>query len=438
MTVRRTALLIAAAFLAAAILLADVRPLWLDEVLQLIDTNQPSTTELIRRLPRHAGSSPLGYMVQQASLKVTGYSVRCARLPEALFSAGAVFLIVLLGAQLGLRRPWVAGLVLAAFPLVLRHATEGRMYAQALFYSVLATLLYVHLARKPAWPIAGAYFLALTAAAYAQPYALSVGAAHLLWSLARRDRKTALIGAAAWMLALAAFAPWYLWAKARWVSDIETGKLYFSASAKTPLMLFREIAGFGYWGSGLLVLVCALAIARRRLARPVQSLLIFLIAVPIAAGLAVDAGFDYFIAARQFLWVLPAVALLAAAEIEHRTRAGLVLAALLALVSIRQNVRFFTAPHENWEKAAHAIAGETRGGGCLVVVPPSLAQLYEYFEPSLQTGRCEGQRVILATSPYAKPEQRRAAVAALLASGFTQDSEIVAGKSVITDFRRRP
>ena len=57
-------------------------------------------------------------------------------------------------------------------------------------------------------------------------------------------------------------------------------------------------------------------------------LIVWIATVPIAV-LCGDAAFGYFIAARQIIWVLPAVAILAAADIERYPRTGLALAALL-------------------------------------------------------------------------------------------------------------
>src|ERR1051326_3912286 len=112
--------------------LAAILPLWLDEVLQLIETHTGSAAEMLARLPRNPGAAPLGYLIQRASLDVTGYSVRRARLPSAIFGGGAVLLVALLAAGLGLRRPWVAAAMLAAFPLTLRYSTESRVYIEAL------------------------------------------------------------------------------------------------------------------------------------------------------------------------------------------------------------------------------------------------------------------------------------------------------------------
>jgi hypothetical protein len=63
-------------FLARALPLAPVRPLWLDEILQLMDTRQPAAARLMARLPyQDPGSAPLGYLGQHAALKIVGYSV---------------------------------------------------------------------------------------------------------------------------------------------------------------------------------------------------------------------------------------------------------------------------------------------------------------------------------------------------------------------------
>jgi hypothetical protein len=268
-------------------------------------------------------------------LKATGFSIRRARLPAAIFGAAAVFTVALLGAEVGLSLGWLGAAVFAAFPLTLRYASEGRMYSQAVFFSVLGTLLYVRLSKQADWRTASFYTLALVAAVYTQPYSLFVGIAHVVWSLIQRERKTALLGSAAVALSVAAFLPWHLWSKAAAAADLPAGPApHFAASFKTPLMVFREIAGAGYWGTGLLVILCVLAFRRRRLSPRFRSLLILLVVAPLVAALAADAAFDYFIAARQFLWILPAIAILVAAELERSTRATRVVAALLLAVCI--------------------------------------------------------------------------------------------------------
>jgi hypothetical protein len=276
----------------------------------------------------------------------------------------------------------------------------------------------------------------LTAAAYTQPYSASVGLAHLLWSIAQRERKAALCGGTAFTLTIVAFLPWYLWAKGKWAIDMGPNSLHFSASWKTPLMLFREIAGAGYWGSALLLILCTLALARGSRAHRTQSLLALLIAAPILSVFASDALFNYFLAARQFMWVLPAVAILTATTIERHERTSLMFGTLLGIVCLWQNVRIFTTPHENWQTAAAAISDRVRRGACLVVAPSKYALLYEFFRPELRQAYCEGPQIVLAITPYTTNEGSQGAVATLIAKGYKLMGEEIAGKSAIICFRR--
>jgi hypothetical protein len=432
----RPALLVASVFLIIAISLGGVLPLWLDEILQLRDTRQTSTAGMIARLPRNSGAAPLGYMVQQAAFKITGYSIGRARLPAALFAAAAVFAVACLGMALGIQRRWTSAVIFAILPLTLRYAVESRVYSQALFFSVLATLIYVHLAERPGWALAGAYCLALTAATYTHPYSASVGFAHVLWSAVCHNRKAAMLGGTSLGVMIVAFLPWYQWSKDRWAAGMGPNAFHFAASMKTPLMLFRELAGAGYWGSGLLVVLCTLAIAGRSLAHRTRVLMFLLIVVPMVSVLVSDALFGYFIAARQFLWVLPALAVLAAAGLERHARVGFVLLALLSAVCIRQSIRFFTAPHENWQAAADAIHEQVRSGACLVVAPPEQAYLYEFFQPLQGRGGCEAPQIVLATTPYSTGKQRETAVAGLRAHGYRLEGETSVGGSTIFSFRR--
>jgi uncharacterized membrane protein len=215
--------------------------LWLDEILQLQYTRDSSPGQLVTHLRANPGASPLGYLTQQIPLKIFGYSVRSARLSAAIFGGAALVTTILVAGELGLSAGWT-GWIFAALPLNVRYATEARMYSQALFFSVLATLLYVRMTKKPGWKRAAIYGFTIATAAYTQPYSVSVGMAHILWSIAYRERKSALFGGVAFVTAVLAFLPWYFWSKDLWRTGI-TPDQHFSASLKTPLMFFRELAG---------------------------------------------------------------------------------------------------------------------------------------------------------------------------------------------------
>jgi hypothetical protein len=202
--------------------------------------------------------------------------------------------------------------------------------------------------------------------------------------------------------------------------------------------LFREIAGAGYWGSGLLLIVCAIALTSRLPPPRTQLLLVLLIAVPLLGVLAADFIFNYFMATRQFIWVLPAVAILAASAANTHPRAGLTLATLFCAVGVLQSVKYFTAPHEDFQLAARAMASEATQGACVTVAPKELSRMYEFFEPQVSRDPCDSPRVVLAVTPYSTAEQRSAAVANLTSRGYKQEREALAGRSTLVFFRRDP
>jgi 4-amino-4-deoxy-L-arabinose transferase-like glycosyltransferase len=354
----------------------------------------------------------------------------------AMFGSASVLLVALLARELGLRWPWLAASLFAIFPLTFRYATESRVYSQALFLSALATLLYMRAVKRPHWVWAIGYGLVLTAAIYTQPFAGSVGIAHVLWALMQREKFGVWLGAGALTGGVVSFLPWYFWSRDVWAKALGPNALHFSISAKTPLMLFRELAGAGYWGSGLLVILCAMALAHGFPASSTQRLLVLLIVVPILGVLAADALFDYFIAARQFLWVLPALAILAAIGAETYPRAGLAVAALFCAVGIVQSVKYFIGPHEDFQMAARALAVESRQGACVTVAPKDLSRLYEFFEPRLTTLACDSPRLVLAVTPYSTSEQRVASVGEITARGYRQEREAQVGGSTLVFFHQ--
>jgi 4-amino-4-deoxy-L-arabinose transferase-like glycosyltransferase len=432
---RRCAFGVALLFAGIAVVLSAVRPLWVDEILQLMETRQASAAWMIADIPRNPGASPLGYLVQQAWLRITGYSVVRARLTPALFGGASVLVVVLLAEELRLLRPWIAGAVFASFPLTLRYATESRGYAQALFFSVLATLLHVRLGKRPGWPLVGGSCLALTAAVYTQPYAASVGVGHVLWSAVQRDWRSALFSAAALLAAGIAFLPWFLWSRAQWAAIIAQTSIHFHFSAATPLMIVRESTGAGYWGALCVALLCGMAL-RNLWAPRAASLLVLVVSAVVICVLAGDAVFGYFLAARQFLWILPSLAILAAVAIERTERTPLALAALLGVFCVRQSALFFLHPKENWQLAADAVLEQVRRGAQLVVVPPEQAPLYTFFHPELLCGPALSNRIVMAITPNATWAQRQKATLAYLAAGYEIEQGRVVGGSRILNLRK--
>jgi hypothetical protein len=221
-----------------------------------------------------------------------------------------------------------------------------------------------------------------------------------------------------------------------WAAGIGPNALHFSATLRTPLMLFRELAGAGYWGSALLLILCVIAILSGLPSPGTQSLLILLIAVPMLAILAADLVFNYFIAARQFIWVLPAVALLAAGAVERHPRCGLALAAGFCFVGLMQSAKYFTAPHEDFQLAAGELRKKSQQGLCVAVAPKELSRLYEFFEPNVAPIPCDMPRLVLAVTPYTSEKDQTSAVDELLARGYKKEREEQLGGSSLVFFHR--
>ena len=129
--------------------------------------------------------------------------------------------------RLGVRRPWLVSALFAALAITLRYSTESRPYSQALFLSIVLTILFLGLAERPGPARAGGYTLCLAAILYAQSLAALVAAAHVCWAVAYRNRKAAVYSVAAVAAAAAVAAPWFRWAATQGWIPAGGGDLHF-------------------------------------------------------------------------------------------------------------------------------------------------------------------------------------------------------------------
>ncbi len=81
-----------AVYAVLVISLLSYKPLWLDELLTLVEVRLPTTAEMIRELPAVPGSSPLTFLEQRYLLNAIGFSKAKARLPAAVFGIARPFL----------------------------------------------------------------------------------------------------------------------------------------------------------------------------------------------------------------------------------------------------------------------------------------------------------------------------------------------------------
>jgi hypothetical protein len=272
---------------------------------------------------------------------------------------------------------------------------------------------------------------------YTQPFAALVCGAHFLWAVIyRKGRVAACVGVAS-TIAAAALVPWYLWARSAWAHEIAQQSFRFVVTVKTPLMLVRELTGAGYWGFGIVLALCTLGAARGGLDRKTLDLLLLLIAVPLLGGLLADALFGYFLAARQFLWVLPAVAILAASPWKARPRETAALALLAVILSGYKSVRYFAQPEPDWSAAATAIAGEVDHGACFRVAPERARGLYAYFAPQLDKNLEDCSSVVAAALPSTSEHDRDALIEDLTHRGYAELRTAMVGGTFVAVLRRR-
>jgi hypothetical protein len=205
-------------------------------------------------------------------------------------------------------------------------------------------------------------------------------------------------------------------------------------------MLFRELTGAGYWGGGVLILLCILGAAGSRpqtqMDRRTLVLLLLLIAVPLCAGVLADAAFGYFLAARQFVWVLPALAILAVSAWNTRPRETAALMAVAVILCGYKSVRYFSQPEPDWQAASAAITAEIDRGACLRVAPSSAHEIYAYFAPHLDETRANCSSVVAAVIPDSGDHDRDAIFEDLLAHGYTKLRTGDVGGTALTVFRR--
>ena len=416
--------------------LGGLRPLWLDEVLQLVASTQPDARSVIRWVTYNPGAAPLGYFAQRIFVLTLGLT------PWAAHAAPAIFSLLSAITFAGFARDLKAGtttIVLAAFlvtPLQLRYAVEGRPYSQALFFALAALWCLWRLAQAPSWPLAAAYAALVTAGLYTQPLSAAVQLGALAALAGGGRRRAVRLGGIALAIACLFFAPWYLHVRSAWHLGIAASHFSFTMAPKILGMLLREISGGGYAAS--LSLIGAAALGWRRADSLVRRFLLGSIISGIVCAIAADAVSGYFFAVRQLLFVLPALLLLATAGLLSFRREWWQpsLLTVFLVASLAKDVRHFRSPGEDWPGAARALLAATSHGACAVVPSPEPKEMYQLFEPGLSGHFCNASAaagpVVIVQNRYTLASSLEEATRALAAKSFR-----AAGETDISGVRLR-
>lgn len=432
-----------ACYFLAALVCSAVRPLWMDEVFQLVTTSAQSAEEFMRNMgTTNPGAAPLGYLTQRPFVLAAGPVNLWVRISSVLFSLLSCWALARICRELRMPRITLLATVLfMAMPLQLRYATEGRPYEEALAFSLLAILGVLRLTENPSVLGAVLSVLAMVAALYSQPYAILNVAAVVLWSTIRIAKKSnwrdAMLGPACLIVAVAAFLPWYVFQKRNWAAGIEQhGIPQFHWSRALFLDLFKGISGDGYLGSAALLILVAAAF----LARPeFRWLLLAASILPIIGALAGDAFSNYFFASRQILFALPGLVILAALgflELHRRSKLAAVVAVAALIGAAVQKDVTMQKSRENWPAAAQAVADVARSGRCITVVPATSLDLYTYFVPELKSNVCAAKTLqpgaALISTLYTTSAELVAAADRFREQGFSPVQSSAVGGTTIT------
>lgn len=390
------------AYPAVVFSLLSVRPLWLDELMEVVGSaGRPLKDVIIGYAAHSAGQSPLAACEQAITMRFFGFSLFAVRLPAAISA-------VLAGVgMLKLMRQRLPFVLLASFPLVLRYAAEDRPYSQVLCVAVWLSVVFSMCSGRR---FDAMYTALLIVGLYTQPYVVFLAFSHCVSLAIRRQWARTLRLTAISAAAVCAYLPWYLYARGFWRQEVAVSQLHFHPQLKLGLLIVREMNGAGYAGTAVLLVLAAMGALYLHRRQREWLLWVLSFSLPICCVVLADWMFDYFFAIRQVIFVLPALAVLASAGIEHLwVENGVRVAGAAAIVVFALNigyaVRWFTKPGEDWVAAAHQLESYTRAGACFFALPPGSGAYYTFFNPGLKGKSCDSSLgaasgVAVAISPY--------------------------------------
>jgi len=441
------------AYFAVLLALMDSRPLWLDEVLQLEGTTRSNWRNVIQYVFVNPGGAPLGYLAQHWIIAIAGCSIWTARALSAVAGAGCLLLYAAVAHRLGFRGAAVTIAISswAVCPLAVRYSLEGRPYMQGLFFALAAVAAQLYLARTGRIHAAIVLGVCLVAALYSQPFAVFAPLGFSACQVAQsRNSRCAVLTFAAYALAGLSFVPWLILATPAWHQTIAHIPGGFVWSPSLALVLLRECVGDGYPAAApalLLAIAGAVAIARRPF-RDRRLPLAAAVLASVGLALAADARFHYFFAARQLIYMVPFLLLLAAEGLtmlwaRPRLRApAVVLAGVFLIAAVHKDYVHLRDRSEDWGKLSQHLTAAARGG-CILLPGDSASELglYTVFSPGIAHQICDpalsSARIVIPLHPYVDREAAIRAEHTLLARGMTHVGGERVGFASIELFAKR-
>ena len=323
---RRAAVLLS--ILGAALFGAGLglHPIGRDEAVSVLLVRHP-VGQVIQLLAAHE-VHPAGYFLM---LWAWPHSTPlAARLLSWLPAVGCIPLGWLAGHRLGLRRPWLAGLLLAASPFLAYEGSEARMYTWLALFGAASLLAAASLPERPGptWGIG--LGLLLAAGAYIQYFAAFTGLGLVLLLIVRRHHRTAAVAVViagvlflpGLVLLLQQLPVFFRYPDQSWQERLTTHELYSISG-----LLFGG-AEYDPWGrrASLLLAIPAL-IGALRAPRRIQLLLACGAGLPLLIGF-----FSATLSARYLSPAVPALLVCLALAIDSLPRPAALPAAIAAVL----------------------------------------------------------------------------------------------------------
>lgn len=422
-----------------------IRPLWLDEVLQLIGTTSPSIGSTIRWAQRNPGGVPLGYLTQRLFVFIGGPDAFWSRLPSALFSAASCCLLIALCRALRISRSaaLIAAGVFMIVPAQFHYATEARPYSEALCFSILSMLAAASCMSRPNAITISVCLAAMVASVYTQPYALLPVLGQCVWyawqGLKERQSRRAVLPLASLCMAVVLFIPWYRLGTRWWDAVIRNNEYpQFHWTFTLLLDAFKGISGGSFVCSLALLTLCMAGVRSSTGAARWAPLLGALFTI--VGVLAIDASRNYFFASRQFLFAVPGLSILAALGLANalprRKIVGTLFAGVFIVAAGINDVKMQMGAKEDWVAAAHSLDQLARAGYCIDMAGADQGPLtlYSVFVPALPDSLCRGRpgsKVALVSNPTIRTADISASEAELRNSGFALQQRIAVGGTTI-------
>lgn len=233
------------AFVVAAGTLAATASFWADEG-DTWATSATSTSYFLDALREWDSHAPLYFAIVRA-VAVLGDQELVLRLPSIVAGVVAVVLVGRLSEVLAGSRARPVGVLLGATnALLLYHSSEARSYALTMALGAAATLALVRASREPSRGAWARYGIATSLLVLSHTLAVTLVAAHGLWSVLewrRTGRRPSAAAWAAWGVIAAACA-----VAAGFLLTANGSETEFEAlTLRSPVVLVREVFGGRSW-----------------------------------------------------------------------------------------------------------------------------------------------------------------------------------------------